>query len=382
MKEIVLFPHVGSGNHGCEAIVRSTDNLFENYKILLFSNHPGEDKKYITEGDIQIFNDNKEVKRFSGQYFRAVWQKYVLHKEDAFYKATFQPVLESCKKSKILLSIGGDLYCYDPPEYIYKVNKYVRELGCKTVLWGCSVEPSCIDARMEKDLKSYDLICARESITYKVLKQINPNTILTVDPAFTLPTAKIEIPSKSYIGINVSPLIMKREISGGITLENYKNLINYILKNTTEDVALIPHVVWKSNDDRKVLAILKDYFSNTNRVFLVKDHNCMEQKYIISHCRMFVGARTHATIAAYSSFVPTLAVGYSVKAKGIAEDLFGESEHYVLPIDEMTKPDDLVKAFSWLEQNETNIRKHLVNTIPGYAEKIRLAVDAVENLEI
>ena len=235
---------------------------------------------------------------------------------------------------------------------------------------------------MEEDLKRYDLICARESITYEALKQINPNTILTVDPAFVLPAVKTEIPSNSYIGVNVSPLITKRETSAGITLENYKNLIKYILENTTEDIALIPHVVWKSNDDRKVLGILKDYFSDNERVILVADHNCMEQKYIISHCRMFVGARTHATIAAYSSCVPTLVVGYSVKAKGIAEDLFGESEHYVLPIDEIKESDDLIKAFSWLQQNEGNIRKHLVNIIPEYIKKIKKAVDAVESLGI
>ena len=379
---IALYYHGGSANHGCEAIVRSTNILFKNHKCVLFSNHPEEDRKYITDSTLQICKDNKEVERFSSQYFTAMFQKYILHKKDAFDRATFSPILNSCKKNKVLLSIGGDLYCYDPPEYIYRVNRYVRELGCKTVLWGCSVEPSYIDARMEEDLKRYDLICARESITYEALKQINPNTILTVDPAFTLPSVKTELPSKSYIGINVSPLITKRENSTGITLENYKNLIEYILENTAEDVALIPHVVWKSNDDRTVLGVLKDYFPNNDRVILVPDHNCMEQKYIISRCRMFVGARTHATIAAYSSCVPTLVVGYSVKAKGIAEDLFGESRQYVLPINEINEPEDLIKAFSWLQQNESDIRKHLVDIIPGYTERIKKAVDAVESMEI
>ena len=52
----------------------------------------------------------------------------------------------------------------------------------------------------------------------------------------------------------------------------------------------------------------------TGRVLLVGDHNCMELKGFIGRCRFFVGARTHATIAAYSSCVPTLAAGYSVKS--------------------------------------------------------------------
>ena len=35
---------------------------------------------------------------------------------------------------------------------------------------------------------------------------------------------------------------------------------------------------------------------------------------------------------AYSSCVPTLVVGYSVKARGIARDIFGTEDRYVLPV--------------------------------------------------
>lgn len=66
---------------------------------------------------------------------------------------------------------------------------------------------------------------------------------------------------------------------------------------------------------------------------------------------MFIGARTHATIAAYSSCVPTLVVGYSIKARGIAKDLFGTDEGYVLPVQALAKKEDLVNAFDWLYQN-------------------------------
>ena len=55
----------------------------------------------------------------------------------------------------------------------------------------------------------------------------------------------------------------------------------------------------------------------------------MELKGFIARCRFFVGARTHATIAAYSSCIPTFSVGYSIKAKGIAQDIFGTYKNYV-----------------------------------------------------
>ncbi len=382
MKEVVLFPHVGSANHGCEAIVRSTSVLFENYRFLLFSNHPDEDIKYNIQNEkISVHHDNKEVVRFTGQYFGAIFRKYILQQGDAFYRATFLPVLKACSKTGIMLSIGGDQYCYDPPEFIYKVNQYVREKKCKTVLWGCSVEPTYIDERMRNDLRQYDLICARESITYHTLKAINPNTILSVDPAFVLPPEEVELPAKHFIGINVSPMILERESTAGITLRNYKRLISYILKSTSDSVALIPHVVWSKNDDREPLKALKAFFEHNDRVILVDDHNAVQQKYIIAHCRLFIGARTHATIAAYSSCVPTLVVGYSVKAKGIAKDLFGRYEDYVLPVQSIEHDDDLVKSFCWLIDHENEIRAHLHNIMPEYIGRTKYAVDAVLRVE-
>ncbi|MBO5622010.1 MAG: polysaccharide pyruvyl transferase family protein, partial [Butyrivibrio sp.] len=62
----------------------------------------------------------------------------------------------------------------------------------------------------------------------------------------------------------------------------------------------------------------------------------------------FVGARTHSTIAAYSSNVPTLVIGYSVKSRGIATDLFGDYTHYVLPVQEISEPDEMIRAYRWI----------------------------------
>ena len=102
---------------------------------------------------------------------------------------------------------------------------------------------------------------------------------------------------------------------------------------------------------------------------MLEDHNCMELKGYISRCRLFIGARTHATIAAYSSGIPTLVIGYSVKAKGIAKDIFGTYENYVLPVQSLKKEDDLIKAYEWLLNNEKQIRTYLEDFMPGYCKK-------------
>ena len=96
---------------------------------------------------------------------------------------------------------------------------------------------------------------------------------------------------------------------------------------------------------------------------------------------MFIGARTHATIAAYSTGVPTLVAGYSVKARGIAKDIFGTDQNYVLPVQGFTRNEDLTEAFRWLCENEQHIRKYLKDKMPEYCSKSLSAGDAVRRLE-
>ena len=145
-------------------------------------------------------------------------------------------------------------------------------------------------------------------------------------------------------------------------------------------IALIPHVVWNNNDDRKPLGELYEEFRMTGRVVLIEDASCEELKGYISRCRMFVGARTHATIAAYSSGIPTLVVGYSVKARGIARDLFGTCENYVIPVQSLDKPDDLANGFKWLSEQEEKIRQQLEEKIPEYKKQALLTGKEVDRL--
>lgn len=375
MKDIVLYPHCGSSNHGCEAIVRGIGKVLKEVKqenIFLFTGSVSDDKKAGIEKICILKEEMQQIHKGSFVYWAAAIKYYFMRQRDAFDVVAFGELLGMAGNS-VFLSIGGDNYCYGVPEYILFVNRQVRKKGTKTILFGCSVDPEAIDDRMREDLKEYDLIIARESITYEALKEINPNTKLYPDVAFQLDTQKLPLPDgfkeNQMVGINLSPLIMKSEQTEGITFENYVELMEYIIKNTDQGIALIPHVCRKDNDDRTPLKKLYDLFSETGRVVLLEEHNCMEQKGFIARCRFFVGARTHATIAAYSSCVPTLVVGYSVKARGIAKDLFGEVDHYVLPVQSLRDKNDLVKGFQWLTENESKVRSHLQTIMPGYSGK-------------
>jgi len=298
----------------------------------------------------------------------------------------YLPAIKSCKgNTDIAFSIGGDNYCYGNTALYAYLNRAFLKQGIKTALWGCSIEPEVASEEdVAEDLRNYSIVAARESITYAAVKEVGANALLMPDPAFLMKAKACEVEDfflqKEVIGINISPMIISNEKNHGAAYANYKALIQHILDNTDAYIALIPHVVWTNNDDRIPLKQLYDDFGQNRRLILVDDHTAPELKYIISQCSFFVGARTHATIAAYSTGVPTLVVGYSVKARGIARDLFGTEDGYVLPVQRLKESDELTRAFVRLYEKRDAIRAHLNKTLPGYIARADEARKALEEL--
>lgn len=382
---INLYIHGGSGNHGCEAIVRTTVKMI-GQPIRLFSSCTKQDIQYGIDHICEVREDlDVPVKRGSAAWFTAAVQTKLTGKIHRLMRCRRKMLIDQVSAGDICISIGGDNYCYAGTELLAAVNHNLRRKGAKTVLWGCSVEPESLEESViAEDLAAFDLITARESISYEALKKINPNTLLVADPAFTLDRKDLPLPEGwsegNTVGLNVSPLILSSSADGELVMDAYRLLIRDILEHTDCSVALIPHVVWDHNDDRVPLGKLYDEFRDTGRVLQIGDHNCMELKGYIARCRLFIGARTHATIAAYSSGVPTLVLGYSVKSKGIARDLFGTEEHYVLPVQHLKNAGELTAGFRWLMDHEQQIRGHLAKMMPGYIREAQKAAEVFDKL--
>lgn len=384
MKRIIMYPHGGSGNHGCEAIIRSTYKILPDYELNLFSAGIEQDNN-VNLGEVcKIYNDKHMLKKGTFRYFIAAL-KYHLRKDLSSYDyEVYRHMFEMADNNTLAFSVGGDNYCYGVPQLFIFMNKCMKEKGAKLVLWGCSVEPDSIHGEMLEEMKRFDLIAARESISYEALKMVNPNTVLCADPAFQLDTEYLPLPEGfvegNTIGINVSPMIIDNEENDGITLKCYQNLIEFIIDKTDMNIALIPHVCWESNDDRKPLRVLFEKYKETKRIVMLEEYDCQKVKGFIARCRFMVVARTHASIAAYSSCVPTLVVGYSVKARGIAKDIFGTDENYVVPVQSLKNEEDLTKAFSWIYENEISIKKHLNDFMPEYKNRVYIASQAIKKL--
>lgn len=378
-----MYYHAGSGNHGCEAIVRATNKILGK-NLTLFSACPEEDRSYGIHQIVELKEDkeNRLDRRSVRNLAAAIMHK--IRNDDYMYTCfCHKELFSQAEHGDIYLSIGGDNYCYKGRDILGYYNRRLHSKGSKTVLWGCSFDPEDLTGEIAKDLARYDLIVARERISYDVLKSVNLNTVLYPDPAFQLDTELLPLP-KGFIeghtiGINISPLA-KEYGDGQLVMDNYRQLIRYIIDETNEQVALIPHVVKPGNDDRTVLRELFQEFAETRRVVMLEDHNCMQLKGFISRCRIFIGARTHATIAAYSTCVPTLVVGYSVKAIGIARELFGTDEHYVVPVQSFRDKGDLTREFVWFLQNEAAVRNRLQQFIPAYKKQILEAKGLIERL--
>ncbi len=368
----VLMGHGGAQNRGCEALVRTTAAMLGEAKITIGSTTP-EDDKAVFGGNIDRIIYNGPAMKPNPLWLLGTVSRRAV-KTDLSLPFVLGEQRRAVRDCDLFVSIGGDNYCYGKPYWLMALNKEARKAGKSVVLWGASVEPGALDKAMRADLNALTSITARESITYYALKEAGAQVTLAPDPAFTLSPEEVPLPEGfldgNMIGINVSPLVTRYEKAPGVTLEAFRELIAYILDNTPYRVALIPHVVGEPGSDMRVLTRLAEAFPG--RVVTIDPSNgARELKYIISHCRLLVAARTHASIAAYSSGVPALVLGYSVKARGIARDLFGSEEGLVLPAKELTSAKTLVDAFKGLMRREDELRKHLHNVLPDFIGRAR-----------
>ena len=383
--KILLLPHAGSGNHGCEAIVRSTVKVISKAEFLLFSNRPAEDRRVGLNEICQITGRKSRV---SFSYARAFTLSRLKWDPLACARHCYSPVAEHIKSCQVALSIGGDNYCYGGKNFgaLSVMNTHIRAAHRKFVLWGCSIDSDVLEnARIKEDLMAFDKIITRESITFDLLREKGCfNACLFPDPAFQLDRVDLPLPKGfiegNTVGLNVSPMIIDHEKQTGSTMKNHERLLEHILKTSDMQVALIPHVVWRGYDDRIPLRHLYNRFAHTGRVVLIPDHPAMVLKGFIARCRYMVAARTHASIAAYSQSVPTLVVGYSVKARGIARDIFGSEKGYVLPVQSLTAPEDLTRAFQFLQENENQIKAHYASMMQAYVAKAAQAAGEIYNL--
>ncbi len=393
MEEIILCNHTGSFNRGCDAIIKSTADLFNLHSIkpILAEHRIKEDREFGYNEFAEVLQysemDNAPIMRV----LSVVATKFLKQNYFGAYLRQFA-IWKRLKKGSVAFNVGGDTYCYGRHFPSIMLNEFCNRHNIPSVFWGCSIDQESVDDEFVlNDLKKYTYIVARESITYNRLLEHGveqERVLFGGDPAFTLQPEQVELldcfNDCECIGINLSPLVISLSASKEVLLNNYINLINYILESTRYNVILIPHVYFAGDytkEDLLALKEIKDYFLENKRVSLLDGFYTAKQlKFIISKCHAVIAARTHASIAAYSSNVPTLVLGYSVKSKGIAVDLFGSYDDYVLPVQSLDKPDHLLMKFKNLEDNREIIINQLESANRKIVERINTVVQIISQI--
>lgn len=371
--------HLDGGNRGCEAIARST--------AILVGERPECQFGYCR--DVQL-DTQLGLARFLtlvpirlGSYFcdrlLAVANRLCHSRKVNMWRKNYpyKDFLRCITREDRVLFTGGDMLCYGNNE-MNTLNDWLHEHGVTTILWGCSMGPENLTAEKRETLARFSLIYARESLTYAFFQSLGlKNLVLLPDPAFILEPEVCKLPAcftgGQVVGINVSSYVM-----GGMTLQGrfaheVLQLIDYILRCTALRILLVPHVTWvfktENQNDCEMAHLITSHFHADDRIHVldIDRLNYSQIRHVIAHCHAFIGARTHAVISAYSMCVPAIALGYSIKSRGIARDL-GLAPQLVVNCKDF-ESGELLRSFQYLMDDHQSIRQHMNRVVPEYRQR-------------
>ncbi|MDY4635683.1 MAG: polysaccharide pyruvyl transferase family protein [Candidatus Limivicinus sp.] len=375
-------------NRGCEAIANGMCHILhqmDNAEIMLGSYFPELDRLKASGMQAQSvkINRNREglANILGGTSLKLGFTELSL-------KIPYSGLKDLARKADIALAVGGDNYCYPGRERYYRMNKTLKKAGKRIVFAGCSIEEKDLDGTMLEDLRQFDAVLPRERYTLELLQNKGLSNLRQCsDPAFVMPADESKVPSfvreNPCVGVNISPLTFSYSDQGKKAWDAVISLIRWILDETQYTVLLIPHVYGEGNDPF-INEKIKNNFPNEARVRLLTEELTAPQlKGVIASCKALICARTHASIAGYSSMVPTFVLGYSCKARGIAMDLFGKTEGYIFPVQELGSKTGLFEQqIRDFLKNIEPVKARLMEVIPGYTMQAYAIRDVLEGLGI
>lgn len=364
-------------NHGSEAIVRGTveilrktfqDPMFVSVDLLHYP------YKQIQESDKGISHKVLYYPK-PGSFHKLILQlsKGLLTREVA-YKLYVRQILREMREADAVLFLGGDGFI-NKPYYPIACSHQALRLNKITIIWGASIGPFggsvLYRRRVFKHLRKLTGLFVRETVTQAYLadNNLSENVYLVEDPAFVMEPE--EPPERSFveqypqgaIGVSLSRLFL-RMTRYKDNLESGAYQIIEAVRQFGRPVVLIGHCVSDNENDYELLnSLLQDNASRwPNIICLPRFMPAAQIKWAISRLHCLVAARTHATIASFSSFVPTVSLIYSFKGLGINQRLFGDLRYAVTK--EECSVETVVKKLGLVLTNHGEIRRILQEKMP------------------
>jgi len=246
-------------------------------------------------------------------------------------------------------------------------------------------------------LNKADMIIAREGISVAILREIGvtrPHIHQTADVAFLLDGCQDRLPGHLRallsasdgalkVGISVRSYSFPGHPDPAAQAERYVNSVASLVRHMIEAygafVYLTPQVVAGSSDSDTLITRRVAEISDGRpaRLALIEDDLApCELKALYGSMDLFVGVRMHANIFALGAGVPTLAIAYEPKTRGIMGRL-GLSD-FVISIREIDEA-SLRERFDRLFQARHEIRQKLATVLPEVRRDASRFADIIAN---
>jgi len=393
---IVLHGNNFDANRGCQALRLTTQMIFDRYlpdyqrlHANIFRNDdPQFHQREPDPGSAGLMWETPQQGTLGFYLWGApLWGSSLLGRFPAM------KVHNELDKSAAVVALGGDNLSFDygflASLLFFSPLHAAIQRATPSVILAASIGPFSQRPQWEKRfaevLQQVDLITVREPVTQAYLESlgVKDNTRTVSDLAFILPKEETQLPDEieqalqaGAVGVNLAPL-MKRynNLSASQWRDQALAMLKAVRQKIDAPIVLIPHVmmspkVFAHNDDylfmRELLETLPAAEKQNMFLYDARNDTCKQIKWVISRLKIFAGSRTHSTIAALSSGVPTFCIGYSIKSRGINQDIFGH-ENWVSHVSDLTAG-KLAERLQELLAQETQVREHLAGFIPGYAE--------------
>lgn len=252
---------------------------------------------------------------------------------------------------------GGDSFSdIYGKERFYKqtaAKRLVERLGIPLILgpqtYGPFNDPE-VKKYAQKTIESAKLVMSRDDASKTFLSGFCRNEVVAVtDLAFGLKYDKKEKQDgRIRIGINPSGLLSKHKVEAtnlDIPIKtDYDAYVSELIRSLTQRKEYEIHLISHVGDEAQ-----KCFPDLNGVIYHPPFHNPIAAKNVISTMDVFIGSRMHATIAAFSSGVPTIPVAYSRKFSGLFHAL---GYNYIVDLLNMETEEALSMTLDYIERKD------------------------------
>lgn len=264
----------------------------------------------------------------------------------------------------------SDIYGEDVMLSLLKINKLCRLFHKPYYLLPQTYGPFFSQTSFEfakKECLSAKILLSRDRESTNFLRNEFgcTNVIDSIDLAFALPYKQLKKYSGAvHLGINISEtLCSKHDGHQFLLAQDYYSVMKCVILQLLADgftIHLIPHVANTISSPHNEYYIQYKLWEEIQHPSLIPPPfflSACDAKSYISSMDLFIGSRMHACIAAFSSNVPVLLLGYSRKFSGLFSGTLDYP--YLLDIAEDFSTESVLRVIHEMLQNLPEIKESI-----------------------